>query len=170
MSGYDGIARRDLAEAFGHCRAALRKLDGASMFITGGTGFFGRWLLALLAHARSEIRIDVTVLTRDPDHFRRNYPELAAQDFIALKRGDVRWFEFPKGRFTHVIHAATDTSVAADNDAATLMSSIVDGARTRARIRRQRRRSAPAPRQLRRRLRAAAVRHARTRGGLSRRA
>jgi nucleoside-diphosphate-sugar epimerase len=128
MSGYDGIARRDLAEAFGHCRAALRKLDGASMFITGGTGFFGRWLLALLAHARSEIRIDVTVLTRDPDHFRRNYPELAAQGFIALKRGDVRWFEFPKGRFTHVIHAATDTSVAADNDAATLMSSIVDGA------------------------------------------
>jgi dTDP-glucose 4,6-dehydratase len=129
MSGYDGLARRDLAEAFDRCGAALRDLDGANILITGGTGFFGRWLLALLAHARPHVRIDATVLTRDPERFRQACPDLAAQDFLSLKRGDVRWFEFPKGRFTHVVHAAADTSVAAAADAAHLMESIVDGTR-----------------------------------------
>lgn len=122
-----GIDARDLDEAYAHCRDAFASLDGANIFITGGTGFFGRWLLALIAHARRHADVRATVLTRDPEAFRATYPDLAACDAFTFKRGDVRWFEFPKGRFTHVIHAATDTSVAADADAANLMESIVEG-------------------------------------------
>ena len=43
--------------------------------------------------------------------------------------GDIRTFDVPSGRFSHVIHAATDTSVDADRDPATLIASIVDGTR-----------------------------------------
>ena len=49
------------------------------------------------------------MLTRDPDSFRNRAPHLAACPAIRLHRGDVRSFDFPRGEFTHVIHAATDT-------------------------------------------------------------
>ena len=126
MSAFDGIAARDLDEAIGHCRPALEKLRGARIFVTGGTGFFGKWLLALLARAHAEFAIEAVVLTRSPESFRAAHPDLAAAP-IALWRGDVRHFEFPKGRITHILHAAADTSAAADADAATLIDTIVGG-------------------------------------------
>ena len=127
--GFNRIARRDLDEALGRAAPALRMLDGGAIFLTGGTGFFGTWLVALLAHAREALglRLELTLLTRRPEAFLRLAPGAAGQDFIRLHRGDVRSFEFPKGRFTHVVHAATDTSVAADRDPATLIDSIVGG-------------------------------------------
>ena len=48
----DGLPGEDLAAAVDRAADALRALDGASLFVTGGTGFFGRWFLALLARAR----------------------------------------------------------------------------------------------------------------------
>mgnify|MGYP001765965463 FL=1 len=125
----DAISPAEIDEAIAHCRAALETLRGARIFITGGTGFFGRWLLSLLASAGAEFDIAACLLTRNPEAFARACPELAASANITLKRGDVRYFEFPKGRFTHVVHAATDTSAAADADAANLIDTIVGGTR-----------------------------------------
>ena len=126
-AGFDGLTFRDLDEAIAHCRPVLEKMRGAHLFITGGTGFFGRWLLALLARAHGDYSIRVTALSRDPIRFATICPDLAGHPAIAFARGDVRYFEFPKGSFTHVIHAATDTSVAADADPTTLTDSIVSG-------------------------------------------
>ena len=130
-SNVTGIEDRDLDEALEHCRAPLAGLDGASLLITGGTGFFGTWLVALLAHARQklDVTLDIAILTRDPERFEDEQTWLATRPFISLIRGDVRFFEFPKGRFTHIVHAATDTSAAADRDPAALMDSIVGGTR-----------------------------------------
>ena len=130
-TGVAGIEERDLDEALEHCRAALAGLDGASILITGGTGFFGTWLVALLAHARQrlDVKLEIAILTRDPERFEDVQPWLATRLFVRLVRGDVRFFEFPEGRFTHVVHAATDTSAAADRDPAALMDSIVGGTR-----------------------------------------
>jgi nucleoside-diphosphate-sugar epimerase len=125
----DGIETSDLDEAVARCRRALAKLHGERLFLTGGTGFFGRWLLAVIARARVEFDIRVTVLTRDPDGFRRMRPDLAGQAFIELAQGDIRSFEYPAGRFSHIIHAATDTSAQADADKASLIDTIVTGTR-----------------------------------------
>ncbi|HEV7440741.1 MAG TPA: NAD(P)-dependent oxidoreductase [Methylobacterium sp.] len=127
----DGLPGDDLADAVGRAAPALRALDGASLFVTGGTGFFGRWFLALLARARLDFGLDlaVTVLTRDPDGFRRAAPALAGLDILTLIGGDVASFAFPQGRFTHVVHAATDTSAAAALDPMRLVSGILDGTR-----------------------------------------
>jgi dTDP-glucose 4,6-dehydratase len=127
--GFDDTAPGDLAEAFQRSRSALAALDGARILLTGGTGFIGRWLIALIGYARREFDIELVVLSRDPEAFRRAYPRHAALDGLTLARGDVRVFEFPTGRFTHIIHAATDTSVEADRDPATLMAVIIDGTR-----------------------------------------
>lgn len=100
----------DLQHVMQHAGDDLRALQGAHIFITGGTGYIGRWLLEMLRH----VGIRATVLSRHPVTFAQDYPHLAeAFTFIA---GDVRDFEFPKGSFTHCIHAATDVVATKDDE------------------------------------------------------
>lgn len=93
-------------------------LRNARVFLTGGTGFFGTWLLESLLHAERKLGLDVRVLilTRDAGAFRSKRPRLAAQPRLEFHRGDVRDFKFPAGSFTHVIHAATDAGLAANQE------------------------------------------------------
>lgn len=127
-TGLDGIAFADLDEAIARVAGPLRDLDGAALFVTGGTGFFGRWLAALLIRARERLGLDLslTVLSRDPAGFAAAYPALAGG--MHLVPGDVRDFAFPPGRFTHLVHAATDT-VSPDNAVLEQVGTIVDGTR-----------------------------------------
>lgn len=92
---------------------ALKSLAGSSLFITGGTGFIGRWLIALLLHANSELnlRLTITVLTRDAPKFRTLFPRIALDPAFRLAEGDVRSFPFPAGNFTHLIHGAAELRV-----------------------------------------------------------
>ncbi|WP_434632937.1 NAD-dependent epimerase/dehydratase family protein [Chromobacterium sp. CV08] len=87
-------------------------LQGASLFVSGGTGWFGRWLLEAVAHANAALGADITVLalSRDPAAFARRAPHLAANPAIRFHAGDVRDFAFPRQRFTHFIHAATTSA------------------------------------------------------------
>ncbi|HXQ40952.1 MAG TPA: NAD(P)-dependent oxidoreductase [Candidatus Udaeobacter sp.] len=127
----DGLEIADLDEAVEHASPALPALKGASVFVTGGTGFLGRWLLAVLSRANATRGLGsaLTVLTRDPDGFRRRWPQLASDPALQLVEGDVRDFVFPAGRFTHLIHGAADTSAAADSRPLELIDSIVGGTR-----------------------------------------
>jgi nucleoside-diphosphate-sugar epimerase len=89
------------------------ELRGARLFVTGGTGFFGCWLLETLLWANDRLGLNATmvVLTRDPEAFRDKAPHLATHAAVTLHQGDVRKFAFPVGGFSHVIHAATSSSV-----------------------------------------------------------
>ena len=120
----------DLDHVLAHTRELWEDLRGKRLFITGGTGFFGCWLLEsfLWADGKLQLGAAATVLTRDPDAFARRAPHLAASPKIHLLAGDVRSFEFPRGGFTHVIHAATAAS-AALNEAAPeeMFDTIVGG-------------------------------------------
>ena len=102
----------DLAEVLRLGRPSFEALRGARLFITGGTGFFGHWLLESLLHADRELGlgVQVTVLTRDESAFRTRSPHIAANPAITLLEGDVRSFEFPAQPHSHVIHAATDSA------------------------------------------------------------
>jgi nucleoside-diphosphate-sugar epimerase len=125
------FAISDLDDAINRAGSAIHALDGGSLFLTGGTGFFGRWLLAVLARAieTRKVNLSVTTLTRSIDRFANDAPDLANQPSFRFVEGDVRYFEFPKGRFSHVIHAATDSSVQADRSPLQLIDTITEGAR-----------------------------------------
>ena len=70
------------AEDLDHILASTRELwaeaRGQSFFITGGTGFFGMWLLESFTHANDSLglRAQAVVLTRDPAAFARKAPHL----------------------------------------------------------------------------------------------
>jgi dTDP-glucose 4,6-dehydratase len=107
----------DLDHVLAHTESVWRELNGASIFITGGTGFVGLWLLESLGRANARLKVGAraTVLSRNPRAFSRRTPHLAADRSIRLVEGDVRDFKFPSGAFTHVVHAAFDSSRAIVN-------------------------------------------------------
>lgn len=109
------------------------RLRGKSLFITGGTGFFGRWLLEALrvANARHALDLKITVLSRDPLAFERQTPALFADAAFRFIAGDVRDFAFPDGDVSHVIHAATTSAheTFAGEDALRKFDTLVQGTR-----------------------------------------
>ena len=99
----------DLAHVLGRAGGELGELCGKRLFVTGGTGFFGKWLLGSLLKAGSERKLGlrVAVLSRDPALFLRQFPEAGALQFV---KGRVADFSPPPERFDYVVHAATETS------------------------------------------------------------
>lgn len=102
-------------------------LKGQSIFITGGTGFIGKWLLATLLDADQTLSLDcrITVLSRDPGSFQRKWPAVAERvNWIA---GDVRDFPITNEQFDVIVHAATD--VASQVSSQDVFSTCLDGTR-----------------------------------------
>lgn len=112
------LLARDLDEVLERAGALWGELRGARIFITGGTGFVGRWLLETLLWAsdRRDLGVSVTVLTRRAQPFIADAPHLARHSSVRLLEDDARSFAFPEGAFTHVVHAASDTSPLRDQD------------------------------------------------------
>lgn len=83
------------------------------ILLTGGTGFFGRALLRHTLASRMDADSSICVLSRQPDRFQAAYPDLASGDQISFVQGDIQdrdslpWDQ----SFTHVLHAATDSTL-----------------------------------------------------------
>jgi dTDP-glucose 4,6-dehydratase len=102
----------DLHQILLHTQPSWERLRNGRLFLTGGTGFFGCWLLESFheANQRFELQAEAVVLSRNPERFAQKAPHLASSPAIRLHPGDVTDFTFPEGRFTHLIHAATTSS------------------------------------------------------------
>jgi dTDP-glucose 4,6-dehydratase len=120
----------DLAAVLSLARPSFEQLRGARIFITGGTGFFGHWLLESLLHANRELSLSAraTVLTRNAEAFRAKAPHIANDPAITVLEGDVRSFGFPAEPHTHILHAATESG-GQQASARELAESILDGTR-----------------------------------------
>lgn len=122
----------DLDHVLEHTRPLWDDLRGGRLFITGGTGFVGCWLLEsfIWANDRLGLGAQAVVLTRDPRAFARKAPHLASHPAIQLQAGDVRDFAFPDVAFTHVIHAAAQSSAPpTEIDPLEMFDTIVTGTR-----------------------------------------
>jgi nucleoside-diphosphate-sugar epimerase len=103
---------QDLRDTLQNNASIWPALKGARIFMTGGTGFIGCWLLEVLRRADLGLGLGlhVTVLTRNPGSLKTKAPHLAAHPGFRFMAGDVSTFEFPAEQFSHLIHAATDAS------------------------------------------------------------
>lgn len=100
----------------------LAPLRGQHLFITGGTGFLGTWLLELVKvlNERHGFATRVTVFSRNPEAWAAQWPHLGREPWVTLQSGDIRYLaELPRD-VRYVIHAAalTDRRVFASNPSA----------------------------------------------------
>lgn len=120
----------DLEQILSSTETVWTDLDGAKLLITGGTGFFGTWLLESLVWARHRTNRGprVLVLSRNPEAFLARRPTLAAETCIEWVQGDVRHVPPTAIRADAVIHAATETDAKRnDADPMSMMDTIVNG-------------------------------------------
>ena len=124
------LPARDLAHILSRSAIELEDLRGTRIFITGGTGFFGKWLLGGLLFANDELGLGlrVTVLSRDPAAFARRYPRLEDLPALGFIRGHAADFPLADLRTDYIIHAAADTtSFTTEAEERERTRTIVDG-------------------------------------------
>ncbi len=106
-----GLPSRDLEHILRHAQADFEGLRGKQLFITGGTGFFGKWLLAGLLSANEELGLGLrlTVLSRNPAEFERRHPEVEGLSALSFLSGHVADIPLENRHFDYLLHAAADT-------------------------------------------------------------
>jgi dTDP-glucose 4,6-dehydratase len=123
---------QDLDHILTHTGDLWEELRDKRIFITGGTGFFGRWLLESFAWVNDKLGLNASalVLTRNDEPIRKKAPHLASNPSVKFHIGDIRNFNFPEGEFSYVIHAAAPPDLRCSHEQALPMfDTIVAGTR-----------------------------------------
>ena len=76
---------QDLDHVLAHTVGLWPQLRGASLFITGGTGFVGTWLLESLAWADDRFQLGATAISRNSDALRAK-PLIGPRLFLQVIR------------------------------------------------------------------------------------
>ena len=110
------VFERELAEICELSSDDLSSISGSHIFITGGTGYIGKWLVEAISYANEHKNLDIkiSILTRKPELFAKRYPHLVNGRTVKLIKGDVSDFDDVTEGYTHLIHAATDVVEACD--------------------------------------------------------
>lgn len=107
-------------------------VKGSNIFITGATGFFGKWLLESFIYLNKELNLNLKIcaLSRNPENFLKQFPFYKNEEWITWIKGDIRTFEFPHGQYDYIIHAATDADAKLNAENPLLMlDTIIEGTR-----------------------------------------
>ncbi len=126
---HDPIHRIDLAHVLEHSASLWQAQRGCHLLISGGTGFFGRWLLESFAFCNDALDLGMraTVLSRDPAAFARKAPALASRSDLHWLAGDVRNCPELKGSVDLILHAAATSSRPVEDQE--MFETIVQGTR-----------------------------------------
>ena len=123
------LPAEDLDHVLAQTRSLWSEAKGCSFFITGGTGFFGMWLLESFTRINDELGLGMhaTVLTRNATAFAAKAPHLSSRPDLYFVEGDIRSFAYPEQRFEYLIHAATEASARLNEDAPQEMLDVIVG-------------------------------------------
>ena len=104
----------DLEYVLKYTKDIWETFRGKSIFLTGGTGFFGKWLIESFIYANETLGLNasLTTLTRDPELFLQEFPfYINYSNSVKFIKGDILSFDFNlEDKFQYVIHAATAAS------------------------------------------------------------
>jgi dTDP-glucose 4,6-dehydratase len=122
----------DLTHIFENTSDIWFDFKDCNIFITGGTGFIGKWILESIKYVNNKLsyNINVTVLTRSISSFKTSNIILGNYSYFNFIEGNVTNFIFPPGEYQYIIHGATEASQDLnENDPSTMFSTILDGTR-----------------------------------------
>lgn len=126
------LLAEDLNHVLRHTQHLWEEARGQRFFVTGGTGFFGKWLLETFCYVNACLKLEMqaTVLTRDSASFAKTCPHIAEREDVSFLDGDVRGFDFPLGQYRFIVHAATEASRKWSHSSQTEeLSVLIDGTR-----------------------------------------
>jgi nucleoside-diphosphate-sugar epimerase len=109
-----------------------KEVKDQRIFITGGSGFFGCWLLEsfVWANRKMNLQAKAVILSRHDNPLKNKAPHLAADPALTFHLGEVSSFGFPHGSFSLVIHAAAAASARLNEENPLLMfDTVVQGTR-----------------------------------------
>lgn len=116
------------------CKTILEKapvdwslLKNKRIFLSGGTGFFGKWLLHsfLYLNETLELNSKLTVLSRSPKNFLLKNSYFFGKSCIKFIKGDIRSISSYKEKQDYIIHAATPVNTNQQDNV--IYSIILDG-------------------------------------------
>jgi len=121
------LPKRDLEHVLRYTQGHWDELRGGRLFVTGGTGFFGRWMVESFLEANDQLGLgaEAVLLTRNPQGFVDVAPHVVGHRAVTLQAGDVRTFDYPTVDFTHVLHLATEIGLG--SSAAASFRTAVEG-------------------------------------------
>src|SRR5258706_8174016 len=116
----------DLEHIYKLCKYEFEALDEKTLYITGGTGFFGKWLLETIVYVNelTNLKIKCIVLSRDPAGFLAKFPEFN-KGYIQFHKGDITDFSFPDEEIDYIFHMATEASVSLNFNRPLFMFDVV---------------------------------------------
>ena len=104
----------DLEHIYQNTQDIWESFRGKSIFVTGGTGFFGKWLLESFIYVNEKLALNATItaLTRNPEAFLTEYPFYREHTkSVKFVKGDILNYDFNlEEKFQFIIHAATAAS------------------------------------------------------------
>lgn len=122
--------KEDLALILTHTNTCWDGMKNKTIFISGGTGFFGIWILMSFIYINRKLDIGskIILLTRDKNKFLKSYPWIEKYNEISFLEGDIANFDFISGNIDYIIHAATEASVKLNlEEPLTMFETVVNG-------------------------------------------
>jgi dTDP-glucose 4,6-dehydratase len=104
----------DLEHIYQNTQDIWESFREKSIFLTGGTGFFGKWLLETFIYLNEKLDLNakITTLTRNPESFLNDLPFYNDyKNTVSFVKGDILTYDFNlEEKFHFIIHAATAAS------------------------------------------------------------
>jgi dTDP-glucose 4,6-dehydratase len=114
MPGSDArpLPAADLEHVLQRTSGIWDDFKGSRFLVTGGTGFFGRWMLESFLRANDEFCLGagVTVLTRDVRRAAASAPHVHEHAAVTMLAGDLRSLSPLDVECTDVLHMAAETT------------------------------------------------------------
>jgi len=124
----------DLEHIYRNTQDIWESFRGKTIFLTGGTGFFGKWLLESFIYVNEKIDLNAKIisLSRNPELFIQDYPFYNEHTkSVRFIKGDILTYNFKLDEEVQfIIHAATAASDSLNkNNPLLMMDTITLGTR-----------------------------------------
>jgi dTDP-glucose 4,6-dehydratase/UDP-glucose 4-epimerase len=99
----------DVEQAIVRSGVALEGFRGKTVLLTGGTGFFGIWMLLAFVQMKQILEGDLRILvvSRDPESFLKKHPQYHFDQHAEFIHSDVKNLTLTDVQVTHLVHMAT---------------------------------------------------------------
>ena len=94
-------------------RLDLDKIAGKKILVTGGTGFFGIWLVLALIEIKKRVKgdLEIYLISRDPAAFLARHAQHVIEGSVTFLAGDIKTINIRRDiAVTHVFHMATTSA------------------------------------------------------------